>query len=65
VRPAHEYLRADDFARSVDDSLKALQVDYVDLLMVHWRNPEMATPPLFISSSAGTSRLVNWGNVWI
>ena len=28
-------------------------------------NPEMATPPLFISSSAGTSRLVNWGNVWI
>jgi hypothetical protein len=28
-------------------------------------NPEMATPPLFISSSAGTSRLVSWGSVWI
>lgn len=27
-------------------------------------NPEVAAPPLFINSSAGTSRLVKWGNVW-
>ncbi|HYH43240.1 MAG TPA: aldo/keto reductase, partial [Burkholderiales bacterium] len=32
----HEYLRADDFARSVEESLENLQVDYVDMLHVHW-----------------------------
>jgi diketogulonate reductase-like aldo/keto reductase len=41
TKVSHEYLRADDFARSVDDSLAALQVDSVDLLMVHWPNPEI------------------------
>ena len=41
TKVSHEYLRADDFARSVDESLAALQVDYVDLLMVHWPNPEI------------------------
>jgi diketogulonate reductase-like aldo/keto reductase len=39
TKVSHEYLRADDFARSVDESLAALKVDYVDLLMVHWPNP--------------------------
>jgi 2,5-diketo-D-gluconate reductase B len=42
TKVSHENLRAADFARSVDDSLKALKVDYVDLLMVHWPNPEIA-----------------------
>jgi diketogulonate reductase-like aldo/keto reductase len=37
---SHEYLRAADFARSVDESLRRLQVDYVDLLLVHWPSPE-------------------------
>jgi len=32
----HEDLREADFARSVDESLKALQTTYVDLLLVHW-----------------------------
>jgi diketogulonate reductase-like aldo/keto reductase len=41
TKVSHEYLRADDFARSADESLAALQVDYVDLLMVHWPNPEI------------------------
>ena len=41
TKVSHEYLRADDFARSVDESLAALQVDSVDLLMVHWPNPEI------------------------
>jgi diketogulonate reductase-like aldo/keto reductase len=38
TKVSHENLRAKDFARSVDQSLKALGVDYVDLLLVHWPN---------------------------
>jgi diketogulonate reductase-like aldo/keto reductase len=41
TKVSHENLRADDFARSVDESLAALKVDYVDLLMVHWPNPDI------------------------
>lgn len=40
TKVSHEYLRADDFARMVDDSLKNLALDCVDLLMVHWPSPE-------------------------
>ena len=36
TKVSHEYLRAADFARSVDQSLKRLRTDYVDLLHVHW-----------------------------
>ena len=36
TKVSHEYLRAADFARSVDESLRNLQVDYVDMLHVHW-----------------------------
>ena len=36
TKVSHEYLRADDFARSVEESLENLQVDYVDMLHVHW-----------------------------
>jgi len=43
TKVSHENLRADDFARSVDESLAALKVDYIDLLMVHWPNPDI--PP--------------------
>src|SRR5215510_3498509 len=38
TKVSHENLRAKDFARSVEQSLKALGVDYVDLLLVHWPN---------------------------
>src|SRR5262245_30367000 len=38
TKVSHENLRAKDFARSVDQSLKALGVDYIDLLLVHWPN---------------------------
>src|SRR5215471_4581837 len=41
TKVSHEYLRAQDFARSVDESLRTLGVDYVDLLLVHWPNPEI------------------------
>ena len=42
TKVSHENLHAADFARSVDESLAALGVDYVDLLLVHW--PEKNTP---------------------
>ena len=38
TKVSHENLRAADFARSVEQSLKALDVSYVDLLLVHWPN---------------------------
>lgn len=41
TKVSHEYLRIDDFARSVDESLRNLGVDFVDLLLVHWPNPEI------------------------
>lgn len=44
TKVSHEYLRAADFARSLDESLKNLQVDYVDMLHVHW--PSMDRVPL-------------------
>ncbi len=40
TKVSHEYLRAPDFARSVDESLQRLRVDYVDLLLVHWPSTE-------------------------
>ncbi len=34
-------LKADDFARSLDGSLKALDLPFVDLLLIHWPNPNV------------------------
>jgi len=36
TKVSHEYLRAIDFGRSVEQGLKRNQTDYVDLLHVHW-----------------------------
>jgi diketogulonate reductase-like aldo/keto reductase len=36
TKVSHEYLRADDFARSLEQSLARLRTDYVDQLLVHW-----------------------------
>jgi 2,5-diketo-D-gluconate reductase B len=41
TKVSHEYLRTEDFARSVDESLKNLGLDFVDLLLVHWPNPHI------------------------
>jgi len=38
TKVSHENLRAVDFARSVEQSLAALGVGHVDLLLVHWPN---------------------------
>lgn len=44
TKVSHEYLRADAFARSVEQSLERLQTEYVDLLLVHW--PSVDNVPL-------------------
>jgi diketogulonate reductase-like aldo/keto reductase len=41
TKVTEEDAMADDFARSVDTSLKAIGVDYVDLLLIHWPQPKV------------------------
>jgi diketogulonate reductase-like aldo/keto reductase len=66
TKVSHENLRADDFARSVDDSLRALGVDSVDLLMVHWPNPAIALsetmPALAKAKRSGLARHIGVAN---
>ena len=66
TKVSHEDLRADDFARSVDQSLAALKVDYIDLLMVHWPNPEIAPadymPALAKAKRQGLARHIGVAN---
>ena len=66
TKVSHENLRADDFARSVEQSLTALKVDTVDLLMVHWPNPEIALsetmPALAKAKRQGLARHIGVAN---
>lgn len=66
TKVSHENLRTDDFARSVDDSLAALGVDYVDLLMIHWPNPAIALgetmPALARAREQGKARHIGVAN---
>jgi diketogulonate reductase-like aldo/keto reductase len=41
TKVTEEDAEADDFARSVDTSLKTLGLDYVDLLLLHWPQPRV------------------------
>jgi len=40
TKVSHERLRAADVERSLEESLRALEFDYLDLLLVHWPSPE-------------------------
>jgi 2,5-diketo-D-gluconate reductase B len=66
TKVSHENLRAGDFARSVDESLAALQVDHVDLLLIHWPNPDIALsecmPALARAKRAGLARHIGVAN---
>jgi diketogulonate reductase-like aldo/keto reductase len=66
TKVSHEYLRGDDFARSVDESLANLGVDFVDLLLVHWPNPDipLAEPMAALAKAkrAGLARHVGVAN---
>ena len=66
TKVSHEFLRADDFARSVDESLKMLGVDFVDLLLVHWPNPEIPLsepiPALARAKRQGLTRHIGVAN---
>ena len=66
TKVSHENLRAEDFARSVDESLAALKVDYVDLLLVHWPNPSIALaetmPALAKAKRQGLARHIGIAN---
>lgn len=66
TKVSHENLRADDFARSVDQSLAALGVDYVDLLLVHWPNPQIplteTMPALAKARREGLARHIGVAN---
>jgi diketogulonate reductase-like aldo/keto reductase len=41
TKVSHENLRAADFERSVEESLRELDVAYFDLLLIHWPNPQI------------------------
>ena len=66
TKVSHENLRAGDFARSVDESLAALKADYVDLLLVHWPNPAIASaetmPALAKAKREGLARHIGVAN---
>jgi 2,5-diketo-D-gluconate reductase B len=66
TKVSHEHLRAGDFAKSVDDSLAALGVDYVDLLLIHWPNPAIALsetmPALAKAKRQGLARHIGVAN---
>jgi 2,5-diketo-D-gluconate reductase B len=66
TKVSHENLRAGDFAKSVDESLAALGVDYVDLLLIHWPNPKIALsetmPALAKAKRQGLARHIGVAN---
>jgi diketogulonate reductase-like aldo/keto reductase len=66
TKVSHENLRASDFARSVDQSLAALKVDFVDLLLIHWPNPAIplseCMPALAKAKQQGLTRHIGVAN---
>ena len=66
TKVSHENLRPADFARSVEQSLAALQLGHVDLLMIHWPNPAIplseAMPALAKAKRDGLARHIGVAN---
>jgi 2,5-diketo-D-gluconate reductase B len=66
TKVSHENLLPADFARSVETSLRELQVDYVDLLLIHWPNPKIPVAdcvgPLAAAKRAGLTRHIGVAN---
>lgn len=66
TKVSHENLRPKDFVRSVEQSLTALKLDYVDLLLVHWPNPEIGAeeymPALAEAKRKGQARHIGVAN---
>jgi diketogulonate reductase-like aldo/keto reductase len=66
TKVSHEHLRSADFARSVEESLRALRVDYVDLLLIHWPNRQIplaeSVPALARAKRAGLTRHIGVAN---
>src|SRR5215470_13262266 len=66
TKVSHENLHPAEFARSVETSLGELQVDHVDLLLIHWPNPKIAVAdcmgPLAAAKRAGLTRHIGVAN---
>lgn len=66
TKVSHENLHAAEFAESVEDSLKAVGVDYFDLLLIHWPNPsiplEESMQALAREKRRGTARHIGVAN---
>lgn len=66
TKVARDNLAPDDLPRSVDESLRKLAVDYVDLLLIHWPNAEIplgdCLPALEQIKAAGKARAIGVAN---
>jgi 2,5-diketo-D-gluconate reductase B len=66
TKVSHVDLRPAEFARSVETSLGELQVDYVDLLLIHWPNPQISVADcigaLAAAKRAGLARHIGVAN---
>jgi 2,5-diketo-D-gluconate reductase B len=66
TKVSHENLRPAEFARSVETSLGELRVDHVDLLLIHWPNPQIPVAecmaPLAAAKREGLARHIGVAN---
>ena len=66
TKVARDNLAHDDLLRSVDESLRQLVTDYVDLLLIHWPNAEVplgaCLPALEKAKATGQARAIGVAN---